>query len=105
MNEVHLELGGLSMLVVVKTYKLSLVDGDLPMIGTKPWYASKTIWFGIVQTLLGIAIVAGFITPMQSADALMKIPDAILGAIVTILGSGGIWGRTVATKEISSAGP
>ena len=35
----------------------------------------------------------------------MKIPDAILGAIMTVLSTGGIWARIVATKEISSVGP
>ena len=91
------------MLLNLKEFRLN--DGDPPMIGTKPWFTSKAIWFGLVQTFLGIAIVAGFISPEQSADALMKIPDAILGAIMTVLSTGGIWARIVATKEISSVGP
>lgn len=60
------------------------------MLGTKPWYLSKTVWAGIVAIL-----VAAYNTASESFG-LPPIPDFVF----VILGAFGIYGRTTAKETV-----
>lgn len=61
------------------------------MFSTKTWWQSKTIWSGIVAVLLAAYGTAAL------QFGWPQVPEFIYG----ILGALGIYGRSVATKEIA----
>lgn len=75
--------------------KLNLKE-DKEMTGSKKWYASKTVWAGIVTALLGMyELVDLNIGPAAGFD-LPSIP----AWIYTFLGALGVYGRVDAKKSV-----
>lgn len=64
------------------------------MIGIKSWWQSKTIWAGIIAVLLAAYGTAA------AQFGLPPVPEFVYG----ILGALGIYGRSVATREIAPEG-
>ena len=67
------------------------------MTHIKPWYASKTIWGGVVAVLAMLASAMGFHLAEGEQGRLVE-------AILQIVGAGGallaVFGRVVATEMI-----
>lgn len=61
---------------------------------SKKWYASKTIWAGIITALVGAAQTIG----LQFGFDLLANP--IASTVLSILGVLGIYGRTTASTAI-----
>lgn len=67
------------------------------MYGVKSFFASKTIWGGLVVLLATAANFAGYTIPDADQAQLIEIASnvaALIGALVAI------WGRVRATKKI-----
>lgn len=64
------------------------------MIGVKSWWQSKTIWSGIIAVLLAAYGTAAV------QFGLPQVPEFVYA----LLGALGIYGRAVATKEITPEG-
>lgn len=71
------------------------------MNDTKPWYASRTIWAGVVMIMLGIGKLAGLVGDEQAAGLLVTLPDTLMTIINGILAAVAIEGRVSATKTIA----
>lgn len=64
----------------------------------KAWWASRTIWAGIVSALAGIAGVAGYsISPEDQA----QIVTLVVGVASLVGGAGAIFGRIKASKAVT----
>lgn len=63
-------------------------------MGEKKWYASKTIWAGIITSLVGAA------TGIAQTFGVDLPANPIYGIFLTILGALGIYGRVTAKTEI-----
>ena len=74
---------------------------------TKAWYASTTIWGGVVAAVAGMAGIFGYsITPADQAALSDSIGQVVaLVTSVSALGGGllAIWGRVRASKTITTA--
>ncbi len=64
-----------------------------------PWWKSKTIWVGLGQALIGVAVGLGYMSEAEGAAATTWIQE-LLGVVVGGLGIATIWGRVKATAEI-----
>jgi endonuclease YncB( thermonuclease family) len=72
-------------------------------IETKPWYASKGVWGGLVAVISQILSFMGYTFGIEDQE---RIADDIYTLVTTIGGSIAIFGRVVADKPISlSADP
>lgn len=60
----------------------------------KDWYKSKTIWAGLITTLLAVAGIFGFTTDLDA--------NTIVNAAFALLGALGVYGRVTATTAIGS---
>lgn len=73
---------------------------------TKSWYASTTIWGGVVAAVAGMAGIFGYsITPADQAALSDSIGQVVaLVTSVSALGGGllAIWGRVRASKVIAA---
>lgn len=67
---------------------------------TKVWYASKTMWATVIQTVLSVAVVMGFISTSGAAVLLGVLPDTIVGIVGILFGLYTAYGRVVATAKI-----
>lgn len=67
------------------------------MDGNQPWYASKTVWGGIVALLAGVAAAFGYVVDeavqVDTATAITAFASAIGGLVA-------VYGRIKATKKI-----
>lgn len=63
------------------------------------WWKSRTIWAGVAQVIVGIAVAFGWVVEADSAAAQSWLTE-ILGTIVGGLGAASVWGRVMATREI-----
>ncbi len=70
------------------------------MENVKPWWASKTIWVNLLQSLVGIGIAAGWLTEDQGT-AITGQADLILGAGLTLLSAASALARIKATKQLT----
>lgn len=64
-----------------------------------PWWKSKTIWAGVAQVIVGIAVGLGWVADADSAAAQSWITE-ILGGIISSLGAASVWGRVMAVTEV-----
>lgn len=64
-----------------------------------PWWKSKTIWAGVAQVLVGIAVGLGYMTEGEAGEAQSWLTE-ILAGLVGSLGAATVWGRVMATREI-----
>lgn len=64
-----------------------------------PWWKSKTIWAGIAQVIVGIAVGLGYMTEGEAGEAQSWLTE-ILAGLVGSLGAATVWGRVMATREI-----
>jgi hypothetical protein len=71
------------------------------MNGQIPWWQSRTIWFGLLQTLLAVAVGFGLFTSEQS-NQLLGYADQIIAAVMAALAVLQVQGRWTATKEIKT---
>ena len=74
---------------------------------TKPWYTSKATWASILVTIVGIATMFKIvhIGPVQLENISAEtegISQSIVGAIETVLGLIGLWGRLTAKKTLTT---
>lgn len=67
----------------------------------KPWYLSETVWAAILQILLNVGFLAGFVDPVKAAAAIGAAPGTIVALITMLLGVVVIHGRVTATKTIA----
>ena len=67
------------------------------MNGTKPWWASKTIWVGIAGVLSGVAQEAGI---EMSAKEVATLGENLSSLAAVVLGLLTIWTRKKADKRI-----
>lgn len=63
-------------------------------MNSKDWYKSKTVWAGIITTLVGAAQTIG----LQFGFDLLSNP--IASVILSVLGVLGVYGRATATSVI-----
>lgn len=70
------------------------------MIGTKPWYTSKTIWAGIISVMAALSGFAGF--PLDATTKNVLVENA-LQLVTAIAGIFAILGRISASTRISSS--
>jgi len=71
------------------------------MTNTKPWYASKTVWGGIVAAAAGVASLAGYELSPDTQAFLADQAVAIATSVATIVGGVlAIYGRLNAKKKI-----
>lgn len=69
------------------------------MQNSKPWYASKGVWGGIVALLAGIAAMLGYtIGPDEQAT----LVNALIGVGGSIGGVLAVYGRVKAKDEVTS---
>lgn len=71
------------------------------MNGTKPWWQSNTVWASILQAFLGLAVMLGLISDVQSDLIFAEGPELIVGLITLALGGWGLFGRVRATKTLT----
>lgn len=62
---------------------------------TKPWWQSRTIWVGLIQSLWGVFAAAGFMPVWLDAPTLVDIGIGILGAAT-------ITARALAKKQVTT---
>ncbi|HMM62578.1 MAG: hypothetical protein WA975_00750 [Mesorhizobium sp.] len=67
------------------------------MIGTKPWYLSRTIWASIIAVLTGLAGLGGL--PVDGLDNAALV-ETLLQAISAISGLIAVFGRLSAKQRI-----
>jgi endonuclease YncB( thermonuclease family) len=67
-------------------------------IETKPWYASKGVWGGVVAVIAGALGLLGYTFGIEEQERLV---EGILQLIAVVGGALGLYGRVVATKPIS----
>ena len=67
------------------------------MNGTKPWYASKTVWGSLVAIL---AAVLGFWGVDVSADDQRRVTEMIVQATGAVGGLVALLGRFAATRKL-----
>jgi hypothetical protein len=70
--------------------------------GSKPWYASNTIWANILLTATTLARAVGLIDDDAATAIVLEVPDYITSVVIAVLGIYGIYGRWSATKEVKS---
>jgi hypothetical protein len=81
---------------------LSINEGDSSMETEKHWLTSKTIWASVLQVAAGIAVAAGFFS-QEAADQIVSTgPDLLAGIVVSVLGALSLYGRVVATTQITA---
>lgn len=68
---------------------------------SKPWYASKTIWGGLVALLAGLAGVFGY---GVSAEAQTTLTESLVGIGASIGGLIAVYGRVTAKSAINKPG-
>jgi hypothetical protein len=64
------------------------------IMGTKSWWKSKAVWSGIITVVIGT---------MQAIDANFGthiVDIQIVGAIITLAGAFGVYGRVAAKDKI-----
>lgn len=66
-----------------------------PLVGTKPWYTSKTIWSDISTILLAIL---GLVDKYFTHGVITSSP--FYSMALTFLGAMGIYTRSTATEKI-----
>lgn len=64
---------------------------------SKSWYASKTVWGGLVALLCGIGQLGGYIVAPEDQETLSGLLTAVGASVGGILS---IIGRLVATRTI-----
>jgi hypothetical protein len=69
---------------------------ESPMTDLKPWYASRAVWTGLAQIVVGLAVLLGFVDEATSWDAMKQVPEVL----TVILGGLGIYYRVIATKKV-----
>lgn len=67
------------------------------MIGSKPWYLSRTVWASLVTIILAIANYGGLAAAGIEPDMLT---DAALNLATTVSGMVALLGRLQATSRI-----
>ena len=81
---------------------IKIEPGGITVIPRKDrieWWKSRTIWAGVAQVIVGIAVAFGWVVEADSAAAQSWLTE-ILGTIVGGLGAASVWGRVMATREI-----
>ena len=64
---------------------------------SKAWYASKTVWGGIVAVGAGVAGVFGFTVAPADQEQIVLAATGIAGIIGGLIS---IWGRVKASKSV-----
>ena len=67
------------------------------MNDTKPWYASKGVWGGIIAAVAGLAGMFGY--AISDADV-SSLTEVATGLVAAIGGAVSVIGRIVATKRV-----
>jgi len=67
------------------------------MYGNQPWYASKTVWGGIVALLAGIAGIFGYAVDLDTQNEIAALAVAAIGSVGGLVS---IYGRVKAEKKI-----
>lgn len=66
----------------------------------KHFLASKTVWASLLQLLLAVALVAGWVTPEQSSRLLELGPEVLASAASGVLAIVALYGRVTAKTFI-----